>query len=423
VTSAVKSASAPPRLHREFFKLWAGESISLVGSQITEVALPLTAVLFLHASAATVGFINTARWLPFLLLTLWVGVLADRRRRRPMLVTSDIARAIVLTGIVGLALAHVLSIPLLIGMVFIFGAFNVVFEVSYYSYVPHIVPRSQLVDANSRLQASLSVAQVGGPSLGGLLAQALTAPVALAADAFSFVVSAASLCWIRLPEPVPADHPAGGEWAQIREGLAVTFQNRYLRALAGTSTFYNLFDQWISTLFIVFAVRDLKFSAGLIGVTLSTGAIGALLGSVSTGPVIARLGVGRAVLWSVVVECLALLAVPLAPAREAESIPLLMIAYALNGYGVALSTVAAVTVRQVAAADRLLGRMNASYRFVSYGAIPLGALLGGLAGQWLGLRMGLLAGALALLSTVAWVALSPLPRLRDPAEAAVQEDS
>jgi predicted MFS family arabinose efflux permease len=299
---------------------------------------------------------------------------------------------------------------------------TVVFEVSYYSFVPCVVPRDQLVIANSRLQASNSIAQVGGPSLGGILVQLLTAPYALLADAISFVVSALSLISIRTREAKPEPEPAaGGTLSRIREGLAITYRNAYLRALAGVAGFYNLFEQWILTLFVLYAVRQLGLSAGSIGVVLSSGAVGALLGSVGAVPAGRRLGVGRAVLWAVLLECAVMLVVPVTPAHSMLTFPLLVVAFGLNGLGMALSSVIAVTVRQIVTPDRLLGRMNASYRFVSYGAIPLGALLGGTAGQVLGVRTGLAVGCVALLSTVVWILLSPLPGLQKLEDATAEE--
>jgi predicted MFS family arabinose efflux permease len=420
MTAEAATPDVPLRRYPDFLKLWGGQSVSLFGSQITEVALPLTAVLVLHANAAQMGFLNTARWLPFLVFTLWVGAWVDRVRRLPLLIAFDVGRALVMGTIVALALGGRLHISTLVGLVFVFGAMTVVFEVSYYSFVPCVVPRDQLVVANSRLQASNSIAQVGGPSLGGVLVQALTAPYALLVDAISFVFSALSLISIRTREPTPeADPAAGGTLSRIREGLGITYRNPYLRALAGVAGFYNLFEQWILTLFVLYAVRRLGMSAGSIGLVLSAGAVGALVGSVAAVPAGRRIGVGKAVLYSVLLECAVMLVVPVTPAHSMLTFPLLALAFGLNGLGMALSSVIAVTVRQIVTPDRLLGRMNASYRFVSYGAIPLGALLGGLAGQMLGVRAGLAVGCVALLSTIVWILFSPLARLRELEDAAV----
>ena len=413
MTAQAATPTRPLRAYPDFLKLWGGQSISLFGSQITEVALPLTAVLLLDANAAQMGILGTARWLPFLLFTLWVGALADRVRRLPLLIGTDVGRALAMGTIAALAIGGWLDFSVLVVLVFLFGAMTVVFDVAYYSFVPCVVPKAQLVGANSRLQASTSLAQVGGPGIGGLLVQVLTAPYALLADAISFVVSTLSLLWIRTEEPKPEPDPEQrGSLARIREGLSITYRNPFLRALAAVAGFYNLFEQWILTLFVLYAVRELGMSAGSIGLVISAAAVGALVGSIAAVPAGRWLGVGPSVLVAVVIESAVMLVVPLAPADSALTFPLLAIAFALNGMGTASSSVMAITIRQLVTPERLLGRMNASYRFVSYGAIPLGALLGGAAGHALGLRVGLIAGAVLLMTTAVWVLFSPLRSLR-----------
>ena len=245
MTAEVASPERPLSRSTDFLKLWGGQTVSLFGSYITELALPLTAVLVLHASAGQMGLLGTARWLPYLLFTLWVGALADRVRRLPLLIGVDVGRALAMGAIVTLALTGRLTFELLLALVFVFGAMTVVFDVSWYSFVPYVVSREQLIGANSRLQASSSVAQVGGPSLGGLLVQLVTAPYALLADAISFVVSALSLISIRVEEPKPEPDPdtaVSGSLARIREGLSITYRNPFLRAFAGVAGFYNLFE-------------------------------------------------------------------------------------------------------------------------------------------------------------------------------------
>lgn len=405
-------APASLRRHPDFYKFWGGQAISVFGSHITEVALPLTAVLFLHATAAQMGLLNTARWLPFLLFTLFVGVWADRLRRRPLLVAADLGRALILAAVVLLAVVDLLSMPALLLLVFMFGTLTVVFDVAYYSYVPHVVPRSLLVVANSRLQATTSVAQVAGPSIGGVLVQAITAPLVLAIDAVSFLASAASLLWIRRREPEPErTEEKRNSLADIREGLRVVYRNPHLRALVGAAAAYNLFYQWIITLFVLYAVTRLDIGAGGVGLVLSADAVGALLGALLASGAARRLGIGPAVIWSVVLECVVLLPVPFIAGDTALTLPLLMLCFGLNGFGVALSSVAAVTIRQVVTPDRLLGRMTASYRTVSYGAIPLGAFLGGLAGEAFGLRAALIVAVFGALTAIACVVFSPLGQL------------
>jgi MFS family permease len=412
----------PLRRRPDFLKLWGGQSVSLLGSQVTVLALPLTAIYTLHASALQVGLLGTAQWLPFMLIALPVGAWSDRHRRRPALITADAGRAVLLGAVVGLGAAGILTMPVLIAAAFCLGLLTVVFEVCYTSYLPALVPRAQLLPANSMLQASASAAQVGGPGVGGVLVQLLTAPIALAVDAASFAVSAASLAWITAREPTPArGEDQDGALARVRAGLAFTLGDQLLRALVGTSAIYNLFDQWIFTLFTLFAARQLGLPAAVIGLIFSVGGAGAVAGSLLAGPATARLGTGRAIVWSVAAECAVMLAIPCAPASRAAAIPLLAAAYLFNCAGTALSTVVALSVRQAITPDRLLGRVNGSYRFASYSVISLGALLGGAAGHVLGLRAGLAAGAVGLLGTVAWVLASPLPRMRRVPQQAITE--
>ncbi|MEO3830286.1 MFS transporter [Actinomadura sp. B10D3] len=398
-------------MNRDFRKLWAGQTASLFGSQVTELALPLTAVISLHATAAQVGLLGTARWLPWALLALWAGAWIDRKRRLPVLIAADAVRAVLLAGIVVLAVLDLLTVPLLLAAVFAFGTATVLFEVSYQSYVPSIVTPAQLVGANSRLTASQSTAQVGGPGVGGVLVQLMTAPITLVVDAVTFALSALSLLLIRTREPLP--EPPATRKGQIREGLRVTLGNPLLRALIGTAASYNLFSNWMVVLFPLFAIRVLGLGAGAIGLILSTGAIGALAGSILASPVTRRLGVGRAVLWPIVIEVLALMLVPLAPAGSAVTIPLLVTAFLFNGMGVALSSVVATSVRQAVTPPPMLGRMTATYRTISFGVVAVGTFLGGLAGEWLGLRTGVAVGATGLVTSVIWVAASPLRRMRE----------
>lgn len=398
----------------DFGKLWAGQSVSLVGTQITQIALPLLAIYTLHATPVQLGLLGTVQWLPFLLVALWAGAWSDRHRRRPVLITTDAARVVLLAVMALLAWWQLLTIQALLGIVFVFGVCTVIFEVSYYSYVPSLVHRDQLVPANSRLQASVSVAEVGGPGLGGLLVQFVSAWGALFLNAATFLVSTLTLVWIRRPEPKP-EPPADdrGLLSQVGEGIRVVMRTPVLRALVGTAALYNMFYQWIAALFALFAVRELGFSASTIGLVLSSAAVGSLFGSMLAGPAIRRFGVGGAMIGPVTIECVALLAIPLAPTDRLVSIPLLIAAFGVNGLFTTLSSVVALSVRQTVTPTRLLGRMNATYRFISYGVMTFGAFIGGLSGQLFGLRAGLAIGAVLLLSAVTWVLLSPLRGMRE----------
>ena len=395
--------------NRDFLQLWAGETISLFGSEVTELALPLTAILVLGADAGELGLLGAARFVPFLLFTLPVGVLADRRRRRPLLIVANLGRAAAIGSVPLLAVLGALTMPGLIVIAFVAGALTVLFDVTYVSYIPTVVGREHLVDANSRLQASASAAAIGGPGLGGLLVQWLSAPIALVVDAGSYLVSAVNLLLIHARERAP-DPPVGthGITGQIREGFGLLLGHRSLRALAGVAGAYNLFGQWIAVLFVLFAVEELGLSPGLIGLVISSGAVGALFGAIFAGRVARALGIGRAIVWAVVIECVVMLPLGFVAGPTAIVLATLFAIYFVNGCFVTMSSVHAIAYRQAVTPEGLLGRVTAGYRFISYGSIPIGALLGGLAGEWLGLRGGLVVGTVGLLTAAVFVLLSPL---------------
>lgn len=417
-------ATAPPAGTRRlsplwyrpgYLKLWAGQSVSLLGSSVTTLALPLTAILTLHADAAQIGVMKSLQWLPWIFVSLWVGAWSDRRRRRPIMVGADIGQVIILGSIVGLALGHMLSLPFLFVAVFALGVMTVCFNLSYSAYVPFIAGRDLLVPANSRLQASASVASIAGPGIGGLLVELLTAPVALIVDAASFVVSAASLLWISETEPAPVRPPERmGVAAQIRVGLSLVFKDPLLRALVGTSGFFNLFIQWMSALLVLFMVHDLHLPAGVIGLMVTCQSVGALTGSFLSGVVSRRFGIGRTIMGAVLCECLVMLAAPLAPAgHPALAAATIGAVLFVNGMGSTTSGIIGTSVRQAVTPQHMIGRMTAAFQFVGFGVVALGALGGGFVGQLLGLRAGVLIGAIGIQGTIVWMGMSALPRIHE----------
>jgi MFS family permease len=372
-------------------------------------------VLVLNASAADLGLLGAARFAPYLLFTLPAGVLADRVRRRPVLVWTNCGRALAI-GLVPLAaMFGVLSIPALIAVAFIVGSLTVIFDVVYVSYLPAVVDRHDLVAANSRLQVSASVAGVGGPALGGLLIQVLSAPITLVVDAGSYAISALSLGLIRRSEHKPEPTRDGqGPIEGLREGFAWLWRHRGLRALAGVAGSYNLFDQWLSVLFVLLVIDELQLSAGVIGLVFAAGALGALAGAVAAGPVSRGVGLGRAIVLAVVLECVAMVPIGLLTGPDFLVIAALCALYFTNGLFVTMSSVHALAYRQSVAPENLLGRLVASYRFISFGTIPVGAFVGGIAGEVLGVRTAYIVGSIGLLSAAAFAFFSPLRSIRDP---------
>jgi MFS family permease len=407
----------------DFLKLWTGETISLFGTQITTLALPLTAVLVLSATPVQIGILNAASFAPFLLFSLPAGVFVDRKRRRPILIISNLGRGLLLGLIPLLALLGVLRIEHLIPIAFLVGVLTVFFHLAYHSFLPTLVARDQLVEGNSKLTASESIAEIGGPGLAGLLIQLGSAPFAIFLDAISYLISALSLSLIRAAEPEP-ERPASRSsmLQEIGEGLRVVFGNRYLRAIAGEAATYNLFWSVIEAVLLIYATRNLALSAGAIGLIFTVGSIGGLLGAFIAEPAARRFGVGLTILTAMAISCVVMLLIPFAPGPGLGSAVLLALVMFITGLGAIVSNVNVISLRQTVTPERLLGRMNASYRFLNYGAIPIGALLGGFLGERIGLQMTLLVGALGISTAWLWVLFSPVRSMRTlpaPAEAAV----
>ncbi len=397
-----------------FRRFWLGEAISLLGSQVTALALPLSAVLLLHAGPGEMAILGVLTYLPFLVVTLPAGVLADRRRRRPLLMIANVGRAVALLAIPASAWLGVLSLPLLYGVSLVVGVLTVVFEVGYLAYVPNLVSRHRLADANARLQATSSAAEVGGPGIAGLLIAAVGAPLAILIDSVSYLASAVLLFGIRREEPDPStDGRAVDILGDIRTGLRITFTDPILRAFALEAATNNLAWQVVEVVLLIYATQVLGLDALAIGTLFSLGAIGAVLGAVTAGPLGRRFGIGRTIAVAMVLCGFGTLLIPLAMPPPVLGGVILAVALFIGGFGTTISVVHVITVRQTITPDELLGRMNASYRTLSYGAIPIGAIIGGVLGESIGLQATMAIGAIGVALAPLWVLLSPVPRIRD----------
>jgi len=416
-------SNRPTSLGRDFRLFWIAQGASSVGGQISELAIPLLAVVVLNSSAGEVGLLGAARWLPFLLLALPFGVIVDRMRRRPVLVLSDLARAALTLVIVAWAFSGALTLPALAILVSLIGVFTVSFEVGYQSYLPAVVGRGELERANGRLQATAAVAEVGGPGLGGLLIQALSAPWALVAHTLTYLLSATALLGITTIERAPA-RTGGNALTELAAGLAFVRRDRYLVSLIGFAAIYNLFAQWVMVLFTVHAVRELGLTAGYLGVVFSLGAIGAVVGAALAPVSVRRFGAGPVLIACAALECVALAVLPLVGNSwpTPTIVAVLIGVFAANGAGTSLSSVVALTLRQLRTPDHILGRVNATMRWISYGVIAIGAGVGGAVGELIGTRLGLAVGCAGTLLTVIWVAVSPLRRIGDPQFLAVPHE-
>lgn len=395
----------------DFLKLWSGQTISLFGSAVTELAFPLTAVLLLGATPFQMGVVHAAQYAPFLLLGLFAGVWVDRLRRRPLLIASDLGRAVLLGSVPVAALWGALRLEYLYAVAFAVGVLTVVFDVAYLAYVPTLVPRSALPDANGKLEVSRSLAQTAGPALAGAVVQLATAPVALALDAASFVASAAAVGLIRSTESAPvAREPGRSLWGEIGEGLRLVGRDPVLRALAGQIASLQLAGGINGALFVLFALRDLRLTPVELGVVTSVSGVVAVVTSLAVGTVVARIGERRTLVGSLLLVGLGNLCVPLAGLLPAAaSVPLLLSRAAIHGLAGPAFNVASVSLRQRVVSDRLQGRVSATIRFVGWGVLPLSAVAGGLLGERLGLFGALTVAAGLSLTTFLWPLLM-MPR-------------
>ncbi len=405
--------------HRHFRLLWTGETISQLGSQVSVLVLPLVAVLYLRASTLEVGVLTALESVAFLLVGLPAGAWCDRVRRRPVMVAADLVRAVLLASIPIAAALGVLTLDQLFAVALLHGIATVFFDVSYQSYLPSLVDRDELMEGNAKLGASQSVAEVVGPTLGGFLVQLLTAPFAVLADAGSFLASAICVGAIDRPEP-PPERPAQRHlFHEIGEGLDFVLHQPILRMIAGTTGTSNFFSSAFAAVVVVFLVRGLHLSAGVIGVLMSAGSIGGILGALTASAIARRVGQARTIWVSTLVTTPFGLLIPLT--ESGGGLAFYVTGFFAISFGAVVYNVAQVSFRQALCPPRLLGRMNATMRFLVWGTMPLGALLGGALGTWIGLRPTLWVSQIGEILAAGWVIASPLRAMRDlPAYDAVE---
>ncbi|WP_214413207.1 MFS transporter [Sphaerisporangium fuscum] len=403
----------PPLLRqRDFRRFWTAQTVSYLGDQVTVVALPLVAVLALHASAAELGYLTAAASLPNLLLGLHAGALADRGgSRRAMMVATDLARMVLLLSVpVAFTLGWLTSAQLY-AVAFLTGALALLFNVSSASLFPALVPRDRFVQGNSLLRGSFSFSWVAGPSAAGLIVQVISAPVALVLDAVSFLASALLLGSIGREEPRQDESRHGGG---VRAGLRYLLASPVLRARTLSGAVLNFSYTAYFTLLFLFAARELHLSPGMIGFAIGAGAVGALVGAVVAPRLSGRMGVGPALIAGAVAYPGALLLVPLAPG-DAPWLAVAVIAAAefVSGAGLMLDDIAGASIQQAVTPQGMLGRVSGAHMTLSSGARPLGALAAGALGTWMGLGPTIALAAVVGLLSAGFLLASPIPRMRD----------
>jgi len=397
----------------EFLKLWTGQTVSDVGDQITLLAIPLTAVIVLHAGPLEMGLLGAVATAPTALLSLPVGVWVDRVPRRQVLLAADGGRATVLASVPVAFALGVLGLPHLYLAAFLTGTLSVFFVVAYQAYLPGLVGRDKLVDANSKMLASASVAQLAGPSVAGVLVQLFTAPMSVVGDAMSFLASFIGLSLTRRPEP-PLAPRRRDMVAEIREGLSALLGQPILRTLVICASIFVLLMSAQNAILLLYFSRELGLSPAVIGLILGVGGVGALGGAVLAGPLGRWLGIGPSFIVGAFLAIGGLLFVRgLVGGSTVAIVISLAVGQLIGLFGGSLLSVNGPSLRQALTAAHLLGRVNASYRFLAWGTGPLGALLGGLLGEILGLRSALLITALASLSVLLIAVTSQLPKIRE----------
>lgn len=398
---------------RDFLRLWTGESISEFGNQISALAIPLIAVLTLNASPLGVGVLAAIGQIPALLFGLLAGAWIDRFRKRPLLIAANLGSAAALALIPAAAVLGMLNMPLLCAISFVAGSLSLVFDISYVSYLPRLVGREQLVEANSKLQASSSVAQVGGPGLGGLLVGLLTAPYAILLDALSFVSSALLIGRIATSEAAPESSTEGPKLrAEIGEGLRFVMGHRVMRALVGRSATDSFFSAGFFAVYLLYLARELRLGPTTIGLILAFGGVGAFTGALLAAPLLRKLTLGPAFISANAMFGLTGLLIPLAVLAPRIALPMVVASEFLQWLFYLPASINGLSLRQAVTPDRMQGRVNGAYRFLSGGLRPLGSLAGGALGALIGLPLTLVICEIGFLTSVCWLFFSPIRDMR-----------
>jgi MFS family permease len=402
----------PPLLRENvvFRRFWLGQTISLLGDQVSLIAVPLTAVLVLDANASQMGYLIAAELTPNLLFALHAGAWIDRRgRRRETMIFTDLARA-GLIATVPLAYAFdALTIQQLYIVAFASGTMTVLFSVSYASLFIALVEREHYVTASSWLAGSRAFSFIAGPSLGGVLVQALKAPFALIVDAVSFLFSALFLGSIS-PEEPPTEQAERGH---VVAGIRYVLRNSTMKASLLATATINLFNFIFWALFILYAVRELGVRAGTLGLVLGAGAVGGLIGSIVTTRLSRRIGIGPAFLLGCILFPVPLLLVPLAGGPMWLVLAMLFLAEFGSGLGVMILDISAASIFAALVPPRLRSRVSGAYTLVNYGVRPVGSLIGGFLGTLLGLRPALWIASVGAILGFLWLLPSPIPRMRE----------
>ncbi len=392
-----------------FRRVWGAGAFSSLGAEIGELAIPVLALITLGASAAELSFIRAALLAPYLLLTLWLGVLVDRAPRRPLMIFADVARGVLLFVVCGLALVGWLTVPMLIGAAALIGSFTVLYALADFSFLPLVVNDESLIDANARITATQSVIGVAGAGAGGLLVQVLTAPIALGINAFGYLLSGALMSKVKIPEQRRLRAHRASVFAEARLGVAVLMRHRVLRALVSEASIWNLGNEVLMIALSVLLLRTYGYGALVFGLVFMALGVGAFVGSILSQRLTARFGYGRSLIAALLLGNTAPIVGVLAVSGPGwGGVVGLAGAFLVSGLGIGVANSQAVSLRQLTISPELRGRVNASYRLVSWGALSLGALVGGALATVLGPWPAAVVGAVLMALATLPIILSPV---------------
>lgn len=392
---------------RNFLTFWGGQTFAQAGTQITELAIPVLAVVLLHATEFEVGLLNAAGVAAFLVVGLPAGAWIDRMRKRRVMIWADIVRAASLAALPTLWLLDLLEMWHLYAVALIAGVATVFFDVSYQSVIPSLVDGPQIAEANGKLETTGQLANIGGPAVGGWLVGILTAPIAIATTVGTYLVSAVALAFTKDTEEPREAADRAPIVKEIAEGLAWVFGNPLLRRIVGTTAVSNFFGTLGFTMVPILLLRTLDMSVETMGLLFSCGAVGGLVGAVVSPHLVKRIGEARSIPLSALLFSTVGLLLPLAAHLPQIAVVLLIAQFALVSAASLMYNITQVTFRQRVTPRRLLGRMNASVRFCVWGVMPVAAVLSGVLASWIGVVPTLWIAAAGQLLAALFVVIGP----------------
>ncbi len=404
--------------HPDFQRLWLGQTVSQLGSVVTRTAVPLVALLVLGAGPWELALLVVVTSAGVLLVGLVAGAWVDRLRRRPLLIWNDVVRAALLFSIPLAYAVGALRIEQLYVVMFVEAALGALFDAAYPAYVPTLIGTGRLVEGNSKLAMSSSIAEIGGPGFAGTLVQIAGAPFAMLVDALSFVVSAASLALIRTPERQRPPRASTTHIAQeITEGLRVVRRHAIVFPLAARSVPDHFFGAFYGVLYSLYLLRELHLDPFLLGIVISAGGVGSLVGSAFASRTVRSVGIGRALIGTDIIASFIGILTPLAQGPVALATAMVFLPQLLGDGLKTISGVAELSLVQGVVADRVLGRVNATLDVVAHGiGYPAGALVAAVVADQVGVRGAIGIGWAGMAASVLFVIFSPVPGLRSPAD-------